>query len=116
SRSAGCFLCLGKHYWMRWMVFGLQQFMGGRGLLRVFNNAELDELSRREDEARRGTPEPILQLAAHIRKAFEAAVNHRQSAGVTERLLKCQRQRMGVYEPEKAQAIREQGGSDLYFN
>ncbi len=91
-------------------------FLGGaKTLLRVFSNDELDRMDAERERAAM-PQEPILALAAHVRAAFDAAVNHRQTSGVTDRLLRCQRQRLGVYEPEKAAAIRSQGGSDLYFN
>lgn len=34
---------------------------------------------------------------------------------ITERLLKCERQRRGVYDPEKAMEIAKTGGSDIYM-
>lgn len=52
-------------------------------------------------------------LAGYVRQCWEQARVAR--AEVTERLLKCERQRRGVYDPDKATAIAKQGGSDIYM-
>ena len=83
----------------------------GGGLLRVASNAQLDQDREREQAADRPPPELLTNLAAHVRQAFQAAVDYRQKVGVTERLLQSQRQRMGVYDPERLQEIKRQGGS-----
>src|SRR5690606_3133184 len=76
----------------------------------------LDRLTEERERAAEAQPEEVLNLAAHIRSAFEAAVNHRQTSGVTDRLLACQRQRLGNYEPERLAEIARQGGSRIFFN
>ena len=60
--------------------------------------------------------EPLGRLATHIRSCFEAAVNHRNASGVTERQLACQRQRDGLYDPDKLERIRKAGPVDTYHN
>jgi hypothetical protein len=52
-------------------------------------------------------------LAAYVKRCWESARVAR--AEITERLLRCERQRRGVYDPDKAAAIAHQGGSDIYM-
>jgi hypothetical protein len=52
-------------------------------------------------------------LAAYVRKCWEQAKVAR--AEITERLLRCERQRRGVYDPDKAAEIAKMGGSDIYM-
>lgn len=52
-------------------------------------------------------------LASYVRKCWEQARVAR--AEVTERLLRCERQRRGVYDPDKAAEIAKMGGSDIYM-
>ncbi len=52
-------------------------------------------------------------LVGYIHNQWTLAKNAKMP--VTERLLKCQRQRLGIYDPDKAVAIQEQGGSDIYM-
>jgi hypothetical protein len=52
-------------------------------------------------------------LASYVRKCWEQAKVAR--AEITERLLKCERQRRGVYDPDKASEIARMGGSDIYM-
>ena len=52
-------------------------------------------------------------LAGYVRQCFEQAKVAR--AEITERLLKCERQRRGVYDPDKAAEIAKMGGSDIYM-
>lgn len=59
--------------------------------------------------------EITLRLSGYISACFHEAQTHRDSSGVTERLLQCARQRAGIYDPKKAAEIREQGGSDIYM-
>ena len=57
----------------------------------------------------------LSELADHVNKAWEAARQHRE-LDVTDRLLASQRQRQGIYSPEKAAVIDQYGGSKLFFN
>lgn len=52
-------------------------------------------------------------LSRHISDAWERAKFSKTE--ITERLLKCERQRRGVYDPDKAMEIARTGGSDIYM-
>lgn len=52
-------------------------------------------------------------LAAYVRRCWESAKVAR--AEITERLLRCERQRRGVYDPDKAADIARIGGSDIFM-
>ena len=52
-------------------------------------------------------------LSRHITDCWERAKFSKTE--ITERLLKCERQRRGVYDPEKAMEIAKTGGSDIYM-
>jgi len=52
-------------------------------------------------------------LAAYIHGCWDRAKFAKQE--ITERLLKCERQRRGVYDPDKQMEIAKTGGSDIYM-
>ena len=52
-------------------------------------------------------------LASYVNKCWSSARVARNE--VTERLLRCERQRRGVYDPDKAADIAKMGGSDIYM-
>lgn len=52
-------------------------------------------------------------LAAHLNRCWANA--KQAKIDITERLLRCQRQRQGVYDPEILQSISEMGGSDIFL-
>jgi hypothetical protein len=54
------------------------------------------------------------ELSAHLNRCWERAKNEKNT-GVQERLLKCERQRRGMYDPDKAMDIANTGGSDIYM-
>lgn len=58
-------------------------------------------------------PAAMPGLAAYIRSCYQEAKDSKQD--LTERLLRCERQRRGEYDPEKLMQIREQGGTDLFM-
>ncbi len=65
--------------------------------------------------------QPLLDnLAGYVRKCFDAARNAKQSAGnggmrsIDNQLLSALRARQGEYEPDKLNAIRAFGGSEVY--
>ncbi|CAB4197168.1 hypothetical protein UFOVP1304_42 [uncultured Caudovirales phage] len=62
-----------------------------------------------------GDISPLLQssISGHISRCWEEAKQAKQQ--ITERLLKCERQRRGEYDPEKIAQIRSTGGSDVYM-
>lgn len=53
------------------------------------------------------------ELAAHVNQCWDRAKFAKTE--ITERLLKCERQRRGVYDPDKAMDIARTGGSDIYM-
>lgn len=55
----------------------------------------------------------VLSLASYIKQCFEEAKTTKQT--LTERLLRCERQRRGEYDPHIQASIDEQGGSDIYM-
>ncbi|MEN6644300.1 MAG: hypothetical protein ABFE08_17815 [Armatimonadia bacterium] len=90
--------------------------MPGLTLLRVVSNADLDAQERRQQdadlEARQQSP-LILGLAAYLRECWDAAQMAKRPIETV--MLKAMRQRNGEYEPEKLNAIRAQGGSEVYM-
>jgi len=87
------------------------------GLLQVATNADIERMETAERDrlkAEQAQQEPaLLSLAAHIRSAWENAKIGKVE--VEERLLKCQRQRKGEYDPNLKQLIRKHGGTDIYM-
>lgn len=55
----------------------------------------------------------VLSLSAYIDKCFTEAKSAKTD--ITDRLLRCERQRRGEYDPDKLALIRQTGGSDLYM-
>lgn len=53
-------------------------------------------------------------LARHIHACWREAVTHKNIETLHE-LLRCDRQRKGIYDPDVAKAILEGGGSDIYM-
>ena len=53
-------------------------------------------------------------LARHLNLCWERAKNEKNTM-LQERLLKCERQRRGVYDPDKMVDIAKTGGSDIYM-
>jgi len=52
-------------------------------------------------------------LSAYVRRCWEQAKVAR--AEIAERLLRCERQRRGVYDPDKSAEIAKMGGSDIFM-
>jgi hypothetical protein len=74
----------------------------------------LQSLKLRRDIDKTEVPETtVLSLAAYIDKCYQEAKSAK--ADITERLLRCERQRRGEYDPDKLAQIRETGGSDIYM-
>ena len=74
----------------------------------------LNTLRLRRDVEKTEVTEPtILSLAAYIDKCYMEAKSAK--ADITERLLRCERQRRGEYDPDKLAQIRQTGGSDIYM-
>lgn len=88
--------------------------MASYGLIRVQNNEEINK----EAEAKAaGQKREITQyesmLAGHISKAWE--MNRWAKEQWENEMLECMRQRNGEYDPQTLQAIRDQGGSEIYM-
>ena len=90
--------------------------MAGLTLLRVVSGDDLAKQERAqlqsEMEARQQNP-VILGLAAHLRTCWDAARMAKDP--INDIMLKALRQRNGEYEPDKMNAIRAQGGSEVYM-
>lgn len=56
----------------------------------------------------------VVELSSYIEKCYEEAKSAKDSE-ITDRLLKCERQRRGEYDPDKRAMINETGGSDIYM-
>lgn len=95
--------------------------LGQQGVLRVVPGPVLERSLQKQaaEKAAAALPvsseEPLTGLAAHIRTRYQIFSQHRDSqAGWNSRLLRALRAFNGQYEPEKLQAIRQFGGSDVY--
>ena len=82
-------------------------------LIPVARASDLEaESKRRSDELQ---TQPVIQgLAAHVRTRWDSTRTAKRD--LEERMLQCLRQRNGEYDPDKAQEIAEQGGSDIFIN
>lgn len=90
--------------------------MAGLTILRVVGNDELvrqeREQAERELAARQSSP-VMLGLTAYLKECWDAARISRDP--ITDIMLKAMRQRNGEYEADKLNAIRAQGGSEVYM-
>lgn len=85
--------------------------------LQVRGERQLEEEERAEHEEAKQQRQPVISsLAAFVKSAFEEAEQHRNTNGVTDRLLESRRLKAGEYEDQKKQAIQQKGGSQLFFN
>ena len=66
-----------------------------------------------QDEGLEDSPYLESRLTSYMKEAWDKARMFKQS--ITERLLSCDRQRRGEYDPEKAMQIKSQGGSEIYM-
>lgn len=85
----------------------------GMALIPVARASDLEAEARRRSQEMQNTP-VIQGLASHVRKRWESARTAKRK--LEERMLQCLRQRNGEYDPEKAQEIVNQGGSDIFIN
>lgn len=85
----------------------------GIALIPVARASDLEaEAKKRSDETQN---KPVIKgLAAHVRTRWDSARTAKRT--LEERMLQCLRQRNGEYDPDKAQELAEQGGSDIYIN
>ena len=82
-------------------------------LIPVARASDLEAESKRRSQEMQNTP-VIQGLAAHVRQRWDSSRIAKRK--LEERMLSCLRQRNGEYDPEKAQEIKEQGGSDIFIN
>jgi hypothetical protein len=87
-------------------------------MLTVKPNSQLEAEEREAlDQADQQRQSPVVtSLAAYVAKAFQDAEMHRQTTGVTDRLLRSRRAKSGKYDEGKLAAIQAKGGSSLFFN
>lgn len=71
------------------------------------------EVDIKDDGAEVSNPGFESHLAAYVRQCWSEAKTAKTQ--VTERLLKCERQRRGVYDPDHEAEIRKTGGSDIFM-
>jgi hypothetical protein len=85
----------------------------GLALIPVARASDLEAEAKARSDAMQN--QPVIQgLAAHVRKRWDSARTAKRT--LEERMLQCLRQRNGEYDPEKAQEIKDQGGSDIFIN
>ena len=87
--------------------------MANLGIIPVMGTEELT--SFREDELRQQEGRVDVfndNLAGHIRSAWQIAKEAKRP--IEEVMIRCLRQRNGIYESDKLAAIREMGGSEIY--
>jgi hypothetical protein len=85
----------------------------GIALIPVARASDLEAQDKRRSEELQN--KPVIQgLAAHVRTRWDSARTAKRK--LEERMLQCLRQRNGEYDPDKAQELAEQGGSDIYIN
>lgn len=84
-------------------------------LINIKSNADLDrEAENKRKVAEVDLTDPfIINLTTMIRNHWTAAKNNKWR--VEERLLRCQRQRQGIYEPDDLRAIESFGGSQVFM-
>ena len=68
-----------------------------------------------QQDGTEGVPKPFVpMLAAHLNQCWEAARNEKDTR-MRDRLLACERQRRGEYDPDVLAAIRAAGGSEIFM-
>ena len=86
------------------------------GLVQWVSNEELIQRDKDEAEARSEAhqeKEEIKSLVGHIRQRFTLAVTAKQT--IQDEMLRCLRQRNGVYEADLLATIEEQGDTNIYM-
>jgi hypothetical protein len=84
-------------------------------MMRVLSNTDIEKEEKRnreKAEALQYRPE-IASLASYVRTRWDAAKTTKFS--IEERLLKCFRQRKGIYDPQDLAAIQQFGGSQIFM-
>ena len=86
----------------------------GRGTLRVVSPKELQDAEKVAKAVDKASEEALDELAAHVRRKFDAAKRHRTSAGVDNNMIKAMRAYNGEYSAEKLAEIRKMDGSEVF--
>lgn len=86
------------------------------GIVMSRTNAEIAADEARGREAITEQKPELQGLAGHIAKCWDTARMHRDQSGISEELLRSQRQRNGEYDGDKLAKIRKRGGCDKFFN
>ncbi|MFH2074329.1 MAG: hypothetical protein ABIJ57_03135 [Pseudomonadota bacterium] len=87
-----------------------------RPMISRTTNEEMDRQQQAEATARfeaNQNKSMVSNLAGHIRASFSSA--YQAKATITERMLKCLRQREGIYEADIAALISESNGTNIYM-
>jgi hypothetical protein len=79
----------------------------------VVNNKRLTDQQKAAVQARQDEPE-IQGLVHYVQECWYKARDHKRMT-IEPVLFKCLRQRQGEYDPEKLEAIKKQGGSEVYM-
>jgi hypothetical protein len=92
----------------------------GKSLLNFKSNSDLQKEQKEYEEMKAEVEEtnnnPVVSsLAGHIRHSFTTAASAKTTS-ITQRLLKCLRQRERIYEPEIAKMISDEGGTNIYMS
>lgn len=86
----------------------------GRGTLRVVSPQTLQDAEKVAKAIDTAKEVVLDDLAAHVRRKFDAAKRHRTSSGVDLKLITSMRAFNGEYSPEKKAEIAKFGGSEVY--
>ena len=90
--------------------------MAGLTFLRVVSNSDLDQQEKeaavRAVEERQNQP-VIIGLVGYLKQCWDAARMAKKP--IEDEMLKALRQRNGEYDADKLNAIRCQGGSEIYM-
>jgi hypothetical protein len=91
-----------------------------RSLLNFKSNSDLQREQKEYEEMKAEVEDtnnnPVVSsLAGHVRHSFTAAASAKTTS-ITQRLLKCLRQRERIYEPDIAKKISDQGGTNIYMS
>lgn len=90
--------------------------MAGLSILRVVSNSDLakaEQEQRDKELAARQTSETMLGITGYLRQCWNAARIAKKP--IESEMLQAMRQRNGEYEADKLNAIRKQGGSEVFM-
>lgn len=95
------------------MGLGLEPSMvGADSPVRFVSNKELEDLERKQAELKQQSPK-ITGLVGYLKTKWQQAQEAKEP--IQDELLRAQRQLKGVYDQDKLESIRKQGGTELYM-